>query len=123
MTTATDGPPSPPARHTLRCRTVAEGVSRHRNHIRDLAPFAVGERFGVSEDPEMASPPEALLAAQRPCLVTRIHANAAAGSIRVASLELHIEVDVGPSALWSPPGIMPAAVGFETIRIAVQAPK
>ena len=109
----------PASRRTIRCRTVAESGSRHHNHIRGLSPVLVEERFGSPEDAAVATPPEALLAALGSCLSARIHANAAAGSIRVNSLELHVEVDLGASPLWEPPGIGPRAVGFEAIRVAV----
>lgn len=104
---------------TLQCRTIAEGGSRHHNHIRGLGPITFEERSGSLENAEVATPPEALLAALGSCLSARIHANAAAGSIRVTRLELHVEVDVGTSPLWEPPGAGPRAVGFEAIRVAV----
>ena len=104
---------------TLRCRTIAESGSRHHNHIRGLPPITVEERFGSLHDAELATPPEALLAALGSCLSARIHANAAVGSIRVTRLELHVEVDVGASPLWEPGSAGPRAVGFEAIRVAV----
>lgn len=116
MTIAT-GAPRPT--RTLRCRTVAESKFRHHNHIRDLAPLLVEERFGSSENPGVASPSEALIAALGSCLSARIHANAAAGSVLVTSLELVVEVDVGATPLWEPARGEPQPVGFEAIRVAV----
>ena len=110
---------APVLKRTLRCRTVAESGSRHFNHIRGVAPFMVEERFGSAEDAAVATPSEALLAALGSCLSARIYANAAACGIRVTSLELHVEFDVGNSPLWEPPSTGPRAVGFEAIRIAV----
>ena len=110
---------TPSVPRTLQCRTVAEGGFRHHNHIRGLAPITVEERFGSLEHAEVATPPEALLAALGSCLSARIHANAAAGSIRVTRLVLHVEVDVGASPLWEPLAGEPRAVGFEAIRVVV----
>ena len=119
MTAPPNSPTPSSPRRTLRCRTVAESGSRHHNHIRGLAPILVEERFGSSDEGAVASPPEALLAALGSCLSARIHANAAAGSIRVNSLELQVEVDVGANPLWDPPGIGTRAIGFEAIRVVV----
>lgn len=114
---AAAGPPRP--KRTLRCRTVAEGGFKHHNHIRDLAPLLVEERFGTSENADVASPSEALLAALGSCLSARIHANAAAGSVLVTRLELVVEVDVGASPLWERTGGEPTPVGFGAIRVMV----
>ena len=103
----------------LRCRTVAEGGFRHVNHIRDLAPMLVEERFGAADAASVATPSEALLAALGSCLGARIQANATAGSILVTSLELEVEVEVGANPLWDPLGTDPRAVGFEAVRVAV----
>lgn len=110
---------APKTRRTLRCRTASEAGFRHRNHIRDLPPLVVEERLGATGEAAVASPSEALLAALGSCLGARIHANAAAGSIHIDSLELHVEVDVGANPLWDPPGERARAVGFEAIRVAV----
>ncbi len=115
--TASGGPPMP--KRTLRCRTVAESGFKHHNHIRDLAPLLVEERSGASESAGVPSPSEALLAALGSCLSTRIHANAAAGSILVTSLELDVEVDVGASPLWERTAAEPGPAGFGAIRITV----
>ena len=116
-------PPGPaePLRpkRTLRCRTVADGGFKHHNHIRDLAPLLVEERFGTLENADVASPSETLLAALGSCLSARIHANAAAGSILVTRLELIVEVDVGASPLWERTGGEPTPIGFEAIRVVV----
>ncbi len=79
----------------------------------------VAERFGASENAEVPSPSEALLAALGSCLSARIHANAAAGTIRVTSLELEVEVDIGASSLWERFVAEPGAVGFGAIRVVV----
>ena len=108
------------SKRTISCRTVAESGARHHNHIRGMPPMMVEERFGSPEGAQVATPPEALLAALGSCLSARIHANAAAGSMRVTSLELHVEVDVGASPLWEPQGPGPRAIGFDAIRVAVK---
>ncbi|HET6605044.1 MAG TPA: OsmC family protein [Rhodopila sp.] len=77
------------------------------------------ERFGVFENPDVASPSEALLAALGSCVSARIHANAAAGSILVTRLELDVEVEVGASPLWERSVSEPGPVGFGAIRVAV----
>jgi uncharacterized OsmC-like protein len=114
---AATAPPRP--KRTLRCRTVADGGFKHHNHIRDLAPLLLEERFGTSEIGGVASPSETLLAALGSCLSARIHANAAAGGILVTRLELVVEVDVGASHLWERAGGEPTPVGFEAIRVVV----
>lgn len=106
-------------KRTLRCRTVAESGFKHSNHIRGLAPLLVEERSGTPEPAEMPSPSEALLAALGSCLSTRIHANAAAGSILVTRLELDVEVDVTANSLWERNAVEPAPVGFGAIRVTV----
>ena len=120
MVAASHAGPQPGPTRTLRCRTVAEGGFKHHNHIRGLPPFVIEERLGGPENAEIATPSEALLAALGSCLSARIHANASSGSILVTSLELQVEVDVGASPLWEPPGPEPRPIGFESIRVTVQ---
>jgi uncharacterized OsmC-like protein len=109
----------PPARETLRCRTVAAGGFKQLNYVRDLPPLSVEERFGPPADAPVATPSETLLAALGSCLSARIHANAALGNIVVHSLELVLEVDAVTSSMWDPPGHVPSSVGFEAVRVAV----
>jgi uncharacterized OsmC-like protein len=110
----------PPTRETLRCRTVAGGGFQQLNYVRGLAPLLVAERFGPAADAPIATPSETLLAALGSCLSTRIHANAASGSIAVHSLELTIEADVVTGPMWAPLGQEPRPVGFEAIRVEVR---
>ncbi len=128
---AADGPPGariggrarpaapPAARRTRRGRTVAAGRFTHMNYMRDLPPLPVEAAFGTSDDPPVATPSEALLAALGSCLSAHIHADAASGNIAVHGLELEVEADVAASPMWDPRGQGPGAVGFETIRVSV----
>ncbi len=103
----------------LRCRTRAFGGFRQVNYVRDVSPFPLGERFGAFDGEEVATPSETLLAALGSCLSARIHANAAAASIVVHSLELDVEADPSPSPMWDPAGFRARPVGFEAIRVVV----
>ena len=60
-----------------------------------------------------------LLATLGSCLLERIRANAAIGSIEVASLILEIEAELAVSPLWGNAGQNPNPVGFEAIQIRV----
>jgi uncharacterized OsmC-like protein len=113
------GPSADAPRQTLRCRTIAESAHRHHNYLRNLPALTVEERHGPPDEAQIASPSETLLAALGSCFSARIHANATAGNVTITKLELHVEVDVGSGSFWDPPGTVPAAVGFESIRIAV----
>ena len=120
---AIDGAGTPaivPARRKLRCRTVASGGFKQLNYVRGLPPLPVEERFGPPGDAPVTTPSETLLAALGSCLSAHIHANAAAGSIVVHSLELEVEADVATSPLWDRSGRAPGPVGFEAIRVAVR---
>ena len=112
--------PAPPARRTLRCRTVAAGGFEQLNHVRDLPPLPAGERFGPADGAPAATPSELLLAAFGSCLSAHIHADAASGNIAVQGLELDLEADVAASPMWDPRGGGPGPVGFEAIRVAVR---
>jgi len=79
---------------------VAEGGTRHLNHIRDLAPLLVEKHLDAPENDSVASPSEALLAA-------------------LANLELVVEVDVGLSSLWERSSSEIEPAGFGTIRVTV----
>lgn len=115
-----DAPAVVPARRTLRCRTVASGGFKQLNYVRGLPPLPVEERFGPPDDAPVTTPSETLLAALGSCLSAHIHANAAAGSVVVHSLELEVEADVAASPLWDRSGRTPGPVGFEAIRVAVR---
>lgn len=119
MMTVSPSAESPRPKRALRCRTVAEGGFKHHNHIRDLAPLLMEERFGASDHAGVPSPSEALLAALGSCLSARIHANAAAGSVLVNSLEVIVEVEVGASPLWERSAGAPQPVGFGAIQVTV----
>jgi hypothetical protein len=108
-----------PTLQTLRCRTVSSGGFQQLNYLRDLPPLTIEEQFGPPTDAAVATPLETLLAALGSCLAARIHANAAAGSILVNSLEIEVEADIGPSSMWNPPGQEPGSPGFASIRVAV----
>lgn len=103
----------------MRCRTVSSGGFQQLNYLRDLPPLAIEERFGLPTDAGVATPSETLLAALGSCMAARIHANAAAASILVSSLEIEIEADIGPRSMWNPPGQEPDSAGFASIRVAV----
>lgn len=113
-------PDTLPLRATLRCRTVASGGFKQLNYVRDLPPLLLEERFGPPDEVPVATPSETLLAALGSCLCARIHANAAAGSIVVHSLELDVEVDTSTSPMWDAPIPNPRSIGFEAIRVAVR---
>ncbi len=104
---------------TLHCRSVASGGFQHLNYVRNLPPLVIEERLGLCTDAAVATPSETLLAALGSCLGARIHANAAAGSIVVDSIEIETEVDVAGNPRWSPAGGDPQPTGFDAIRIAI----
>lgn len=89
------------------------------NYVRNVSPFPLGERLGAADGEEMATPSETLLAALGSCLSAHIHANAAAASIVVHSLELDVEADPAPSPMWEPPGLHARLIGFAAIRVVV----
>jgi uncharacterized OsmC-like protein len=110
----------PPTRRTLRCRTVVNDRCQQLNHIRNLPPFALQGRVTPAAEDALPTPSEALLAALGSCLAIAIQANAVARAIAIKSLELAVEADCDPSALWGvvgPDG--PKPVGFEAIRVVV----
>ncbi len=112
-------PPALPVRAALRCRTVASGGFKQLNYVRDLPPLLLEERFGPPEEAPVATPSETMLAALGSCLCARIHANAAAGGIVVASLALDVEADALISPMWDVPSPNPRSIGFDAIRVMV----
>jgi uncharacterized OsmC-like protein len=108
-------------RRTLRCRTVGEGQLRQLNHIRDLPPLALEGRVTPAEHDAAPTPSEVLLAALGSCLATAIRASALARAIAVRGLEVEVEADCDPSALWGVVGADgPKPVGFEAVRVRVR---
>ncbi len=103
----------------LHCRTVVSGRFKQTNHVRQLAPIELEERFGSPDGVPVVTSSEALLVALGSCLGARIHANAASGNIQVHSLELEVEANVAPSTMWEPRGTEPGPAGFDAIRVAV----
>ncbi len=88
-------------------------------HFRKLMPVQLHEILGMAELEPAAVSSELLLATLGNCLVERIRANAAIGSIPIANLVLEIEADLPVSPLWGSAGPEPEPVGFEAIQIRV----
>jgi hypothetical protein len=80
---------------------VAEGQLRQMNYIRNLPPCPMEGRLTPVGDDAAATPSEMLLAALGSCLAVAIRANAVARVIAIKGLELEVEADCNPSALWA----------------------
>ena len=109
----------PPADRTLRCRLVAEGASRPQTHLGDAPPIDMHGVLGMTDPAGGTKTSTLLLATLGSCLLERIRANAAIGSIEVTSLELEIEADLAVSPLWGNAGQDPNPIGFEAIEVRV----
>ncbi len=117
MSGSAPAPAARPAR--LGCRTVATGGFRTMNYVRDLAPIAVEERLGPSDQALVATPFETLLAALGSCLASRIHACATLSNIAVHGLELELDADIATGTMWRTDIDLPGPPGLEAIRIKV----
>ena len=116
---AHSGQAAPPVDRTLRVRLVTAGASRPQTHLGKLPPVDLYEALGFAEPAGGAKTSALLLAALGSCLLERIRANAALGSIEVASLVLEVEADLAVSPLWGDAGQEPNPVGFEAIQVRV----
>ncbi len=113
------GRSAPPAGQTLRCRLVTVGVSRPQTQLGDMLSIDMHEVLGITEPAGGSKTSTLLLAAPGSCLLERIRASAAIGSIEVASPALEIEADLAVSPLWGNAGQEPNPVGFEAIQVRV----
>ena len=107
----------PAAPRTLRCRTVAASHFRQVNYVRDLPPYAIEQRLGLTGDDAAPTPAEALLAALGSCVAVGIAANAVARAVPITSLALDIEAEFDPTAAWGVVNVNPQQIGFNTVRI------
>ncbi len=106
---------------TNHVRTVVEGQYRTLSYVGKHAPVVVDEPLHLFGQDTAPAPGEIVLAALGGCLAVGITAVATWRNVKLTSLELFLEGDIGNSAAWGAGGApkLPSEMGFQAIRVKV----
>ena len=121
MAFAEAGRGNPGKRGTNKVHTVTEGQYRTLNYVGHHAPVVVDEPPHLFGQDTAPAPSEILLSALGGCLCVGVHAVATARGVRIRSMEVMLEGDIGNPAAWGAGGAhkQPAEMGFQAVRAKV----
>lgn len=119
---AAKGRANPASRGTNKVRTVMEGQYRSESFVGAHAPVIVDEPLHLFGQDTAPAPGEIVLAALGGCLAVGITAVATWKGVRLSTLVLQLEGDIGNPAAWGAGGAdkLPADMGFQAIRVRVE---
>ncbi len=108
-------------RGTNHVHTVVEGQYRTLSYVGKHAPVVVDEPLHLFGQDTAPAPGEIVLSALGGCLAVGITAVATWKNVKLTSLELFLEGDIGNSAAWGAGGApkLPPEMGFQVIRVKV----
>ena len=112
---------NPDARGTVKSRTVYDGQFRSLTYVGHHAPVVVDEPPHLFGQDTAPAPSEILLSALGGCLCVGIHAVATHKGVKIRSMEVMLEGDIGNPAAWGAGGAkkLPAQMGFQAVRAKV----
>jgi uncharacterized OsmC-like protein len=112
---------NPDRRGTNHVRTVVEGQYRTLSYVGKHAPVVVDEPPHLFGQDTAPAPGEIVLSALGGCLAVGITAVATWKNVKLTSLELFLEGDIGNSAAWGAGGAakLSPEMGFQAIRVKV----
>jgi uncharacterized OsmC-like protein len=112
---------NPDRRGTNHVRTVVEGQYRTLSYVGKHAPVVVDEPLHLFGQDTAPAPGEIVLSALGGCLAVGITAVATWKNVKLTSLELFLEGDIGNSAAWGAGGAakLSPEMGFQAIRVKV----
>lgn len=119
---AQKGRRDPSARGTNRVHTVTEGQYRTLSYVGDHAPVVVDEPLHLLGQNTAPAPGEIVLSGLGGCLAVGITAVATWKQVKLSSLELFLEGDIGNPAAWGAGGaldVTPEQMGFQAVRVKV----
>jgi organic hydroperoxide reductase OsmC/OhrA len=118
---AEKGRNNPDSKGTVKSRTVYDGQFRSLTYVGHHAPVVVDEPPHLFGQDTAPAPSEILLSALGGCLCVGIHAVATHKGVRIRSMEVLLEGDIGNPAAWGAGGAakLPGQMGFQAVRAKV----
>jgi organic hydroperoxide reductase OsmC/OhrA len=118
---AEKGRNNPDSKGTVKSRTVYDGQFRSLTHVGHHTPVVVDEPPHLFGQDTAPAPSEILLAALGGCLCVGIHAVATHKGVKIRSMEVLLEGDIGNPSAWGAGGAKkaPAQMGFQAVRAKI----
>lgn len=119
---AEKGRNNPDSKGTVKSRTVYDGQFRSLTYVGHHAPVVVDEPPHLLGQDTAPAPSEILLSALGGCLCVGIHAVATHKGVRIRSMEVLLEGDIGNPSAWGAGGAskLPAQMGFQAVRASIR---
>jgi len=121
MTFAAKGRNNPGARGTNKVHTVMQGMYRSLSYVGDHQAVVVDEPLHLFGEDTAPAPGEIVLSGLGGCLAVGITAVATWKQVKLSTLEIFLEADIGNPAAWGAGGapMQPEQMGFQDIRVKV----
>jgi organic hydroperoxide reductase OsmC/OhrA len=118
---AEKGRNNPDSKGTVKSRTVYDGQFRSLTHVGHHTPVVVDEPLHLFGQDTAPAPSEILLSALGGCLCVGIHAVATHKGVKIRSMEVLLEGDIGNPSAWGAGGAKkaPAQMGFQAVRAKI----